>query len=153
MRGLTFACAALLLASLPAGADKVYKWTDEQGQVHYGSLPPPQAAPEELDMRFIDPAGGAPAPADDAPAPAEAAAAPAEATEAPAAPPTPAAAAFAREQCDLGRQRLQVLRDGGPGQRYRKADGSVYRFTGEEYAAELARAERVTQQYCPQAEG
>ena len=152
MRGLTFACAALLLASLPAGADKVYMWTDEQGQVHYGSLPPPQAAPEEMDMRFIGPADGAPAPAGQAPTPAEAAAAPTEATEAPAAP-TPGATAFAREQCDLGRQRLQVLRNGGAGQRYRKADGSVFRFSEEEYAAELARAERVTQQYCPQAEG
>lgn len=33
-----------LLALLPAAAADVYRWTDENGQVHYGQRPPPSGA-------------------------------------------------------------------------------------------------------------
>ncbi|MBZ4194036.1 MAG: DUF4124 domain-containing protein [Candidatus Contendobacter sp.] len=51
----------LLVLSLPAQA-QVYKWTDADGQVHYGSTPPPAAAqaPQTLDIPSQPtPAGGA----------------------------------------------------------------------------------------------
>lgn len=152
MRGLTFACAALVFLAAPAHAAKVYKWVDGQGRVHYGSQPPLQAEPTEMDLRFIGPAGPPPAPAGqpaaDAPEQAEAESAPAEAPETQA-----QSAEFLREQCDRGRQRLKVLREGGPAQRYRKADGTVFRFSGDDYAKEVARVEKLTQEYCAQVEG
>ncbi|MCG8316342.1 MAG: DUF4124 domain-containing protein [Pseudomonadales bacterium] len=42
----------ILIISLLAGnvAAEVYKWTDEQGKVHYGDRPPHQQAAEVLDM-------------------------------------------------------------------------------------------------------
>lgn len=38
----------LAIAAMPSawGQDKVYKWTDEQGVVHYGTQPPDQGAEE-----------------------------------------------------------------------------------------------------------
>lgn len=42
----------LLLAMLaaPAGAD-IYKWTDAQGEVHYGDQPPSRTTPEQFNPR------------------------------------------------------------------------------------------------------
>ncbi len=51
----------LLVLSLPVQA-QVYKWTDADGQVHYGNAPPPPAAqtPQTLDIPSQPtPAGGA----------------------------------------------------------------------------------------------
>ncbi len=39
-----WAAILLLLAGTTAVAGKVYRWTDEQGQVHFGDTPPGQAA-------------------------------------------------------------------------------------------------------------
>jgi len=39
----TVALVMLLAAATPEAAD-VYRWTDEQGRVHYGQRPPPQGA-------------------------------------------------------------------------------------------------------------
>lgn len=44
MRPCFLLAAALLWASSAAGADPVYKWVDDQGQVHYSSQPPRQGA-------------------------------------------------------------------------------------------------------------
>jgi vancomycin resistance protein YoaR len=43
VRFAVFALASTLLAQ-PIAAAKIVKWTDEAGQVHYGSAPPPGAA-------------------------------------------------------------------------------------------------------------
>lgn len=42
---VALACAAALA---PAAAGGIYKWTDENGQVHYTQTPPPDRASEQL---------------------------------------------------------------------------------------------------------
>lgn len=52
MRALAFvlAGALLVLACTPAAA-QVYRWTDEEGVVHYGDRPPAQGGGEAVDLR------------------------------------------------------------------------------------------------------
>ena len=40
-----------LILSMPATAGSVYKWTDEQGRVHFGDRPPAAATVMRLDIR------------------------------------------------------------------------------------------------------
>lgn len=40
---------ALLVATLPAAAERFYKWTDEQGNVHYTDAPPAQGEYEVVE--------------------------------------------------------------------------------------------------------
>lgn len=51
------ASLAALLALLPAlaTADQVYKWTDEQGHVHYSSTPPPSTSVQAQHMNVVVP--------------------------------------------------------------------------------------------------
>jgi hypothetical protein len=52
-----FMLASLLLA-LPAGAAEVYRWTDQNGQVHFSQRPPPGEA-QRMDLPESDPGGAA----------------------------------------------------------------------------------------------
>ena len=40
----------MLLAASPAGAAEVYRWTDQDGQVHYGQRPPPVEGARRMDL-------------------------------------------------------------------------------------------------------
>ena len=40
-----------LVISVPAAAGSVYKWTDEQGRVHFGDKPPPAATVTQVEVR------------------------------------------------------------------------------------------------------
>ncbi len=46
----------LILLAAPASADKVYKWVDDQGQVHYSAQPPAQDQFTEMKIRSTSPA-------------------------------------------------------------------------------------------------
>ena len=50
-----FMLASLLLA-LPAGAAEVYRWTDQNGQVHFSQRPPPGES-QRMDLPEGDPGG------------------------------------------------------------------------------------------------
>lgn len=47
------ACLALacLVASVPAGAETVYKWTDKNGKVVYGKQPPAKVKAEQIEVQ------------------------------------------------------------------------------------------------------
>ena len=45
----------LFLCSPALAADKVYKWTDENGVVHYDAKPPEQAEAQTVDIRRAPP--------------------------------------------------------------------------------------------------
>ena len=47
------ACAALLLALPVASSNKVFRWTDSHGVVHYGDRAPDKAAAQARDIRVI----------------------------------------------------------------------------------------------------
>lgn len=57
--------AAVLMIAAGAQA-KVYKWTDEDGRVHYGSQPPAVEQAQELKLRKDRPSAPAPQAADQA---------------------------------------------------------------------------------------
>lgn len=42
---------AVLMFSTPAWASDVYRWVDEQGNVHYSENPPPGAESEQMNIR------------------------------------------------------------------------------------------------------
>jgi hypothetical protein len=41
---LLIVLTALTIATLPAAADEIYKWTDASGRTHYSNSPPPKSA-------------------------------------------------------------------------------------------------------------
>lgn len=43
----SFAAALVLAIALPAGAQKIYKWVDEDGNIHYSDTPPPHLVDKE----------------------------------------------------------------------------------------------------------
>ncbi len=45
------AALLLVLLALPAGAEKVYKWVDEDGVVHFGAEPPRGQSADTIDVR------------------------------------------------------------------------------------------------------
>ena len=55
-RTWTIAClaVALLAASAPGSAAKLYKWVDDQGNVTYSQLPPPQSGAESVELKGIE---------------------------------------------------------------------------------------------------
>ncbi len=87
MRLQTSLCTALLLASLPALAGPVYKWTDANGVTQYAQQPPPGRSYETREQAR--------------PAPAPAAAA------------TPASDPSVPSQCTTARANLVLLAGGG----------------------------------------
>lgn len=103
-RGLVLGAMIVGLALAPAAAD-VYRWVDEQGQVHFGDRPPADKDSERVKTR---PPASAPTPAaapslggqakDDAPAAGEAGA--------PSPPPDPGGGA---ERCAAIREKITYL--------------------------------------------
>ena len=57
MRAGTLPAAALLVAAGLAQAGGIYKWTDADGNVHYGERPPPGAESREMAPAPPPPAG------------------------------------------------------------------------------------------------
>ena len=49
--GMLLVAMLLLFSSFPADAQKVYKWVDDDGTVHYSTTPPPAAKTEETRVR------------------------------------------------------------------------------------------------------
>lgn len=141
-------CVILLLAlgiALPAAAAEVYRWTDAQGQVHFGATPPRGVSAERVDLRVSRPAsGGDRAAAGSAPSAGGSAG-----DGTPDEPVSPQRdVAFERQQCEAARNNLEVLRNGGTNRRFRDADGNVVRYTEEELAREIARLEEIASRYC-----
>jgi hypothetical protein len=61
---LALVIAMLLALSSFALVADVYTWTDENGIVHYGAIPPDEGDAEQVDLDEPAPPGGAGAPAD-----------------------------------------------------------------------------------------
>lgn len=52
---IVFAAALLALIPALAAADQVYKWTDDQGHVHYSSTPPPSTKAQQMTVNVPPP--------------------------------------------------------------------------------------------------
>jgi hypothetical protein len=138
-------CAALILWSAVASA-VVYKWTDAQGNVHYGDQPP-----NGVKAEIVEGLGYHVSSLNAAPAPAQSAAQPAAATPAKDKPLDPAAAdaaAAAREQqCATAQARLKQANEGrhlfkaGP-------NGERDYLTSDQIDAERADAKKEVDTVC-----
>lgn len=144
-----FVCALLLAAALPLQAvEKIYRWVDADGGVHYSATPPPGQAVEEQDLRYQrnpDPAAAAAAQQrlqQDIDARREA-----EQEAAKAAAAGGKSAASRRERCAAARGIIARL-DGARGTRYRREDGSYVRYTDDEWQQKMNEARTAEQQSC-----
>ena len=54
-RKTSLALLALMLAAGPASAQKIYSWTDDNGEVHYGNSVPARYADQVFDPRYPTP--------------------------------------------------------------------------------------------------
>jgi hypothetical protein len=142
-------CAWLLAAALPLqAAEKIYRWVDADGGVHYSATPPPGQAVEEQDLRYQhtpDPAAAAAAQQrlqQDIDArreeEKEAAKTVAESSK---------TAASRRERCAAARGIVARL-EGARGTRYRREDGSYVRYTDAEWQQKMSEARAAEQQSC-----
>lgn len=136
---------ALLASLLPAtlNAAQVYRWTDENGQVHFSSNPPVDKLKqaENYDVKTLPPATPVPGAANkDAPA----AGKPAEKdTEMKGSVSTEDADKY----CKQGRDYKQTLASNF-NRRYTRPDGSMRPLTDAERAEENTKADKIIKQYC-----
>ncbi|MDN5872226.1 MAG: DUF4124 domain-containing protein [Nitrococcus sp.] len=155
MRRIVWITALLAAFNASAAApSKVYQWSDSQGQVHYGQVPPVGHSAQTIDVQTPR---GHPRPVSSQPA-----ATPETSMrpngEDPATKPGESnqhAQAVAqdprrlREQCQGARHNLQVLQIGGSNRRFRDSSGNIVRFTQAQREAKIAAAERYLEQHCP----
>jgi hypothetical protein len=119
--------AVLLLAGMAQAlaADKVYKWTDDNGVVHYSATPPEETQAEAVDIR-----------------------------RGPTPPPASVEARVGSSEADLravncvsSRARLQVLLDNQLVE-IEQVDGTRTQLSAEERTAEITRAEAEVARWC-----
>lgn len=114
----------LLLPLAPEAAQRLYKWTDAQGNVHYTQTPPPSGQYEDREVRHADPAppvaGAAPDPAD----------------------------ARRAENCRIARQNLQTLQRADIVRMDRDGDGTSEALSPEERAGEIERTTAQVREFC-----
>lgn len=139
--------AAVTATMLAFGAPaKIYKWVDDQGQVHYGQQPPIGVDAEPMSVRSAPPSAGS---NDTAPSPSPGRE---DARQGGEAAQSSASAAQAddgvAQNCRTARQNLQVLETAGPGGRYRNPDGEVVRYDEAQWQERVERNRKYVQVFC-----
>jgi len=129
MKGITptlLAIALYAIAPAPSSAQqRVYKWTDAQGVVHYSQTAPDKIQAEAKDLRSRDPKDAVAAPA-----PAEAAK-PAES-----------------DACVAAKRNRDLLAGSGPVARDMDGDGKPDVMTDQQRASALAQSEVQVDRFC-----
>ncbi|MCS4505931.1 hypothetical protein KBTX_00799 [wastewater metagenome] len=141
---------AILLAlalGVPAAASAaVYKWTDADGEVHYGSQPP--QGRDAREVRVPGAGKGKGQPGDTAK---EGSAAPSQTAgdDADRKPergtPDPD---WMRQQCQAARDNLEAFTNATPNQRFRRPDGEVVRYSAEEIESQRKEAQAFIDKNC-----
>jgi len=109
-----------------AFATEVYRWTDDEGQVHYTSTPP---SGRDITVIKVTDGGGSPASSSsDAAVEDE-------------------AVAQRRQHCETARHNLELLEDERI-ETFLDADGATVRFDADERAALLAETQAQVQYFC-----
>lgn len=133
---------ALFGACTLIGAQKVYKWTDENGQVHFDASPPPGTKTEELRIRSE---ASTPPPAD----PAAAAATTASSEDGTPKPEmTPEAKEKLTKYCTELRANIALLRSQGGRIVEENPDGTRNPLGAPQIAERLQGSLNNEQQYC-----
>lgn len=122
-------CGALSFAPAAFAAERVYKWTDEKGVVHYGDQPPEGVESSKVAVK----------------------AARGETVEEPA-EPAPAAPAEPRpspkSNCAMVKENLATFDKADEVEMDRDGDGEPEKLDAEARAAERARQEQLVSIYC-----
>ena len=142
-----------LLSSQTVMADKIYRWTDANGQVNFGSQPPEQTSEaEEVFLRVQKPSSstdtntGSDIKATSTAVKAEAGSNTNEAEQQTAEKPTIAPEVAARN-CRIAKEQKQTLSENF-NRRFQQPDGSVCPLTDAERATKLKQMDDAIKQYC-----
>jgi hypothetical protein len=135
---VAFGLLAAVAATAGHSADKVYKWKDANGIVHFSDAPPPKGT-EFNNVRIVNQSTGITQSEPTAPA------APAtDATTTAGAKPNPSSNAA---RCDNAQRRIAILSSLNPVTVQR--EGKVVELTAEERAAELNVSRATVDSFCP----
>ena len=125
IRMLFSVCLLIALISTPAtAAERVYKWTDAEGNVHFGQQPPTGTGAEALDIKQGYTAEAKPTDEE-----------------------RNDEIRRRRDYCKLAQQNLEALSSEGEVKR-KDEYGNVTDMTEEEKATERVRAEAAVKSYC-----
>ena len=142
--------AALAAPALMAG--KIYKWSDPDGHVHYGELPPSGRPAQSIESQTPPepPRARHPATAPPEVSSRSDAEKPPNAQEAGDRQSQPTAQDPERlaEQCRNARQNLKNLQIGGSNRRFRDSSGKIVRYTHAERQAKLDATRAYLEQHC-----
>lgn len=139
-------CLLFSVFSASANAGKVYRWVDANGQVHFGSQPPPeqrnQAEQYHIQVQPVSSSATSTSATDgkgDDEKMAE--------EEDKAVLNTPISAEKSKEYCNNAREFMVALQSGN-NTRFQQEDGSVRPFTAEERSSKEKQALRIIDQFC-----
>jgi hypothetical protein len=135
------------LVALSAQAQQVYKWTDENGQVHFSSTPPPKQKVQEVKIRNSQSTPVAPADAAATPAAANAATA-GTASSAEQQQAQAQRSAQLKTYCDSINARIATLSRGGARVVEEGPDGSRQALNTADVTARLQAAQADQARYC-----
>jgi hypothetical protein len=145
-----FIISALTAQSISAGGS-IYKWEDENGEIHYSQLPPADRAAERLGATSsaASPAHATGNPPNDR---SRSAGDTGSDGEVPAGQgEQEPGGGDGKPNCDIARQNLANLEMAG-NRRYRTPDGEVRHLSEEERQARIAEARTQIESNCPQLE-
>ena len=136
----------LILISSSAYADGIYKWVDEDGDTHYGDVPPPSVHTEEL---RVDVVPGNPGKA----LPRLETSDPGSSTTSSSSPDSPEpdpemTDEQAKAICKQAHLEIKVLNNSKRRSKVRNPDGSHRRMTTEERKANRIRSEQDIKDFC-----
>ena len=159
---IRYATLALCLLALPAGA-ALYKWTDENGKVHYSDQPPPNSVKKSETIKQQKPAASVPeapaAPPGQEGKPTEASKTPAdqemefrrrkvqESEEQAKAQREAQLAEEKKQECARATARVTALQTGARVSRYGPNGEQIY-LSDAEIAQELIQARKVADSWC-----
>lgn len=133
---------------MPSYGAKVYKWTDENGQVHFSQTPPREETSEGVRVHNSRPSAGTPSNPYRIPVnkPSDAEKETEEDTAA-ASEDEGYSAEEKTELCQRSRTLLSTMQ-GNPNRRYQQEDGSYRKISEEERADYVSQAQDGIQRFC-----
>lgn len=148
MRSVLLLITALLLSTAPAQAEKIYRWTDADGQVHFGSQPPREVNLQAESVELRVQRGATPASTVPTQPKATTEAGQAEATTGkPVALQPSVSKEQAEKNCQQAREYKQALNEAA-NRRFQMPDGSFRPLTSAERDEQNKDVDELIRQYC-----
>lgn len=150
MRALALLAGVLAFAVITDAPAKIYKWVDDEGQVHYGQQPPHgvDAKPMSVHTAPASPGNGSTGGDTGDGGSGDSQSADGKAAEQQSASNDEAA----RDNCKVAKKNLTVLETAGPGGRFRQPDGEVVRYDEEQWQSRVDRNRKYIEVFCQDGE-